>query len=108
MLSMELLYGPDHGPDRWRPSQPTAWTQTTDLAEGDIVVADRKPFLVDRISEIPAERWPQDYVDAWLKAEMPDTREWRGRPLRVHGFWQNPGADTRLHNSIAPAQHAWD
>jgi hypothetical protein len=105
---MELLYGPDYGPDRWRPDQRTAWTQTFDLDKGDVVVADRKPFLVDRITEIPAEKWPKDYVDAWLKQNMPDTQTWRGRPIRVSGFWQNPGADTRLHGTIAPACHAWD
>lgn len=103
-----LAYGPEYGPDRWRPSDRTAWTRTQELEPGNIVVAGRKPFLVDRIQEIAPERWPKEYVDLWLKQEMPDAKTWRERPLRVHGYWQNPGADTRLHSTVAPARHAWD
>lgn len=105
---MELVYGPNYGPDRWRPDDRTGWEKTADLSKGDIVVADRRPFLVDRVSGIPAEQWPKEYVDLWLTQEMPDTQTWRSRPLRVQGFWQNPGADTRIHGTIAPAHHNWD
>lgn len=107
-MRIELPHGPDYGPDRWRPSQSTAWTETCELEKDDVIVADRKPFLIDRIQEIRSDQWPQEYVDLWLKQEMPDAETWRSRPLRVHGFWQSPGADTRLHNTIAPAKHTWD
>lgn len=107
-MRIELPHGPDYGPDRWRPSQSTAWTETCELEKDDVIVADRKPFLIDRIQEIRSDQWPQEYVDLWLKQEMPDAETWRGRPLRVHGFWQSPGADTRLHSTIAPAKHTWD
>jgi hypothetical protein len=95
-------------PDRWSPEQRTGWTTTADLEKGDVVVAKRQPFLVDRISEIRPEKWPKEYVDAWLKENMPDAQTWRRRPLRVDGFWQSPGADSRLHGTIAPASYAWD
>jgi hypothetical protein len=107
-MKIEMPNGPDYGPDRWRPSQPTAWMTTEELEPGNIIVAGRMPFLVDRLEELGSERWPQEYVDLWLKQEMPDAKTWRSRPVRVHGYWQNPGADTRLHNTVAPARHAWD
>lgn len=107
-MKLEMSGGPDYGPDRWRPSQATAWEKTEDLEPGNVIVAGRMPFLVDRLEDVTPERWTQDYIDLWLKQEMPDAQTWKSRPIRVHGYWQNPGADTRLHSTVAPARHTWD
>ncbi|MEU5043252.1 hypothetical protein, partial [Streptomyces griseorubiginosus] len=94
--------------DQWRPEQHTGWADTSDLAQGDVVVVNRQPFRIDRVDPITPDNWPQDYVDAWLKAGMPDADTWATRPMRVHGFFQQPGADPRRHSTAAPASHHWD
>lgn len=94
--------------DQWSPEQHTGWADTSELVQGDIVVANRQPFRIDRVDPVTPDNWTQEYVDAWLKADMPDADTWPNRPLRVHGFWQQAGADPRRHSCTAPAGHHWD
>jgi hypothetical protein len=94
--------------DRWYSAQPSAACQTADLKAGLTIVADRKPFRIDRVTELAPSRWPDGFVEAWRTAGMPDTDTWKNRPMLVVGFWDGPAADTRQHETAAPARHLWD
>lgn len=99
---------PRFDPDAWRSGQRTGYASTEDLKKGQVVIAYRRAFLVDRVTGIPSEAWPQEYVDLWLEADMPDVATWIKRPMRVQGFWQTPEPDSRSHSTVAPAAHDWD
>ncbi len=94
--------------DRWYPSQPTETVITTDLTRGQIVIAERRPFRIDRIRELPTDKWPERFVKAWQDRGMPDAATWWERPFLVTGFWEDSTEDTRGHSTTAPASHSWD
>lgn len=93
--------------DRWHSGQPTGWVMTYKLDPGQIVVAKRRPFRIDRVTELPTDKWPDKFVEVWRDQGMPDPHTWRTRPMRVNGYWEGPGADTRNHGTISPANHSW-
>ena len=94
--------------DRWHPADHTSHWPTLKLEQGQIVIANRKPFRVDRLAEVPTDRWPDKYVEAWRQAGMPDTDTWQDRPVCIAGFWDGPKAnDTRAYGVTAPANHRW-
>lgn len=93
--------------DRWYCQQPTASRKTSSLKVGQVVVAERKPFRIDRVTEIPTEKWPDKFVQAWRERGMPDAETWDSRPMRVTGFWEGPDTDTRGYGVAAPASYIW-
>jgi hypothetical protein len=99
---------PSNPADRWYSAQHTDHCVTNKLEQGQIVIAGRRPFRIDRVAELPSEKWPEEFVSVWLDRGMPDAEEWRDRPMRVTGFWEGPDADTRGHGTTAPASHMWD
>lgn len=94
--------------DRWYSGQPTGHCPTFKLTQGQFVIADRKPFRIERVRPLETHEWPDKWVELWRARGMPDADEWRERPYRVDGFWENPGADQRVHGTIAPHGHMWD
>lgn len=93
--------------DRWRSGQPTERVRTEKLAKGQIVIAGRKPFRIDRVAPLRTDKWPEEFVEAWRAHGMPEADEWRERPYMVSGFWEGADADTRGHGTAAPASHMW-
>lgn len=94
--------------DRWHSGQYTGHCVTAKLAPGQLVIADRRPFRIDRVVELPAERWPEKFVQAWRERGMPDPATWWDRPMRVTGFWEGADVDTRAYGVDAPAGHLWN
>lgn len=94
--------------ERWYSGQPTQTVITTALATGQVVIAERRPFRVDRVAELPLNEWPEQFVTAWRERGQPEAAQWWDRPYKVTGLWEGPGADDRLHHTIAPAGHRWD
>lgn len=94
--------------DRWYSSQPTESRSTSKLQPGDIVIADRKPFRVREIREVPTDRWKDKFVEAWREAGMPDAETWWSRPLDISGSWdvEDPGVGPR-YGVQASAGHMW-
>lgn len=95
-------------PDRWHYAGRARLVITSKLTRGTLVIAQRRPFRIDRIAELSTDKWPERYVTAWRDAGMPDTDTWWNRPVRVTGFWGEPDADTRAHATVAPASHGWE
>ncbi|MGW3563573.1 hypothetical protein ACWDSL_06670 [Streptomyces sp. NPDC000941] len=94
--------------DRWYSGQPTSHQCTTKLATGIIVIADRRPFRIDRVTSLPTDQWPDKFVTAWREQGMPDPDQWWSRPYKVSGLFEGPNASDRLHSTVAPAGHLWD
>jgi hypothetical protein len=94
--------------DRWYSAQATEGRSTTRLTTGTIVIAGRRPFRIDRVTELPTDQWPDKFVTAWREAGMPDVEQWASRPYRVSGLFEGPNADDRLHSTAAAASHLWD
>lgn len=98
----------EHPADRWYSSQPTQSVNTTELTTGQIVIADRRPFRIDHVRELPSSEWPRRFIEAWRERGMPDTSTWWDRPFHVTGIWEDPDEDTRSHMTTAPAGYSWD
>lgn len=94
--------------DRWYSGQPTRARSTGKLQPGDIVIADRKPFRVREVREIPNDLWKDAFVNAWHAAGRPDAETWHNRPMDVHGFWETPDAEGRSCGVQAPLGHMWN
>lgn len=94
--------------DRWYSGQPTGRTPTTTLTTGTLVIADRRPFRIDRVTELPHDEWPERFLTAWREQRIPDPAEWWSRPYKVGGLFEGPNANDRLHSTIAPADYLWD
>jgi len=95
-------------PDQWYPEQRTTHRSSERLKTGDVVALKGKPFRVDRVDEVPADRWPAQFVELWQQHGMPEAATWTARPLTVSGHWQGPNADTRAYGVMARACHTWD
>lgn len=93
---------------RWYSSQATQAVNTLQLRTGQIVIAERRPFRIDSVTELPVHEWPDRFTEAWRKRGMPDVADWWDRPCKVTGLWEGPGADDRLHHTIGPAGHTWE
>jgi hypothetical protein len=94
--------------DRWHCAQYTDSVSTVRLTTGQIVVADRRPFRIDRVTEIPTDQWPDRFVTQWRERGMPDPDQWQQRPVKVTGVFEGPAASDKLHQTIGPASHIWD
>jgi hypothetical protein len=93
--------------DQWRCEQRSSYRTTDKLTKGQVIVADRKPFRVERLAEVPTAKWPEEFVKAWREQNMPDETTWRTRPMRIVGFWEGPGADTRAYVVTAATSRMW-
>jgi len=94
-------------PDQWYPEQRTRHVSSRCLKAEEIIVLEGKPFRVDRIDEVPAERWPTRFVELWHRQGMPDADVWDYRPVDLSGHWQGPNADTRAYGVTVSACHIW-
>jgi hypothetical protein len=94
--------------DRWHSGQPTTLCPTPKLTQGQIVIVGRKPFRIERVRALETHEWPEKFVEAWRKQDMPDCATWHQRPYRVEGFWETPGASQNIHGTVAPDSHIWN
>jgi hypothetical protein len=95
------------GADRWHPSQPTTSTRTSNLTHGQIVIAGRHPFRIDRVQPLETGDWPDVFIEAWREQGRPTAENWWGQPYWIAGYWEHPDADQHIHSAIAPGDHPW-